>query len=60
MRRKDREITDFDEICSVIGRSKVIRIAFFDEKYPYILPVQLRLRKKGRQIVFLYSYGFAG
>lgn len=28
MRRKDREITDKNEIRDIIGRSKVIRIAF--------------------------------
>lgn len=28
MRRKDREITDRKEIMDIIGRSKVIRIAF--------------------------------
>lgn len=27
MRRKDREITDKNEIMDIIGRSKVIRIA---------------------------------
>ena len=38
MRRKDREITGKNEIMDIIGRSKVIRIAFTGEEYPYVLP----------------------
>ena len=38
MRRKDREITDKNEIRDIINRSKVIRIAFTGEEYPYVLP----------------------
>ena len=38
MIRKDREITDRKEILDIAGSAKVMRIAFFDEEYPYVLP----------------------
>lgn len=43
MRRKDREITDKNEIMDIIGRSKVIRIAFTGEGVSLCTAVQLRI-----------------
>jgi uncharacterized protein len=37
MRRKEREITDIDEINSIISRSDVCRIALSDNNIPYIV-----------------------
>ncbi len=39
MRRKDREITDFLEIIKIIDRCEVCTLGFFDEEYPYLLPL---------------------
>lgn len=39
MRRKDREITDKNEIYEVIKKCDVCRIAFYAEEYPYIIPM---------------------
>jgi nitroimidazol reductase NimA-like FMN-containing flavoprotein (pyridoxamine 5'-phosphate oxidase superfamily) len=39
MRRNDREITDRNEIDSIIARCKVFRIALCDEGQPYVLPL---------------------
>ena len=39
MRRKDREITDFDEIMKIIERCDTCRLAIFDKEYPYIVPL---------------------
>lgn len=39
MRRKDREITDFNEIMSIIDKCDTCRLALFDEEYPYIVPL---------------------
>ena len=43
MRRKDREITDFDEIVDVIRACDVCRIAMNDGDYPYIVPMNFGL-----------------
>jgi len=39
MRRKDREITDIKEITAIMRKCKVCSLAFFDEEYPYIVPL---------------------
>ena len=39
MRRKDREITDRADIAKIIRGCDVCRLAFFDQEYPYIVPL---------------------
>lgn len=39
MRRKDREITDFNEIMKIIDKCDTCRLALIDEEYPYIVPL---------------------
>lgn len=39
MRRKDREITDEEQILRIMQRCDVCRIAFHDAGYPYIVPL---------------------
>lgn len=39
MRRKDKEITEAAQIRGILERGKVCRIAFFDDEFPYMVPV---------------------
>ena len=39
MRRKDREITDFDEMMKIIVKCDTCRLALFDDEFPYIVPL---------------------
>ncbi len=40
MRRRDREITDFDDILAIVDKCKIMRIAMIDENgVPYIVPL---------------------
>ncbi len=39
MCNKRNEVTDFNEMVGIIKRCDTIRIAFFDEEYPYIVPL---------------------
>ena len=39
MRRRDREITDFDEILDVLRRADTIRLGLNGEPYPYVVPL---------------------
>lgn len=57
MRRKDREITDFDEILSVMQKCDVCRLALHDEPYPYILPLNFGMEVEGEQQITLYFHG---
>lgn len=55
MRRKDREITDFEELKAVIGKSSVCRVAFFDEAYPYIIPLNFGFEEEcGKITLYLH------
>jgi nitroimidazol reductase NimA-like FMN-containing flavoprotein (pyridoxamine 5'-phosphate oxidase superfamily) len=54
MRRKDREITDFEDIKAIIGKSGVCRVAFFDEEYPYIVPLNFGYEEDGGQITLYF------
>lgn len=43
MRKRDREITNIDEIIKIIKKCDVCSVAFFDEIYPYIVPLNFGL-----------------
>ncbi len=45
MRRKEKEITDKNEIESIIHKSQVCRLGFVDEGLPYIVPLCFGYRK---------------
>lgn len=55
MRRKDREIKDFDEMIEIIKKCDVCRIAMNDGDTPYIVPLNFGLDVQGNQ-VFLYFH----
>lgn len=55
MRRKDREITDFNEIMNIINKCDTCRLALFDEEYPYIVPLNFGLEIKDNQL-YLYFH----
>jgi nitroimidazol reductase NimA-like FMN-containing flavoprotein (pyridoxamine 5'-phosphate oxidase superfamily) len=39
MRRKDREVTDFNEIADILRRSPVVHLGLSDEPFPYVVPL---------------------
>lgn len=54
MRRKDREITDFQEILEIIRKCDVCRIALNDRDFPYIVPLNFGLDVQGDQVYFYF------
>ena len=56
MRRSDREITDLDKIVEIMRTCDVCRVAFFDEEYPYIVPLNFGLSYQDNKIT-LYFHG---
>lgn len=56
MRRKDREIVDRTRIIEVMRQSQVCHVAFFDEEFPYIVPLNFGLAEKDGHIE-LYFHG---
>lgn len=56
MRRSDREITDLDNIVEIMKKCDVCRVAFFDDDYPYIVPLNFGLSYQDSKIT-LYFHG---
>jgi hypothetical protein len=46
MNRKDREITDIEEIEKIINNAKVIRVAVCENNRPYIVPLNFGYKEK--------------
>lgn len=55
MRRKDREIKDFDEIIKIIKACETCVIALNDDDFPYIVPLNFGLDVKDNE-VYLYFH----
>lgn len=55
MRRKDREIKDFDEMIQIIKKCDSCVVALNDEGYPYIVPLNFGLEIEDGQ-VYLYFH----
>ncbi len=49
MRRKDREITDLNEIHEIIKKCDACHVAFYDEKYPYVIPLNFGVAYDGNK-----------
>lgn len=59
MRRRDREITDFETIIKMIDSCDIVRIGLFDKDepdFPYIIPVNFGYKVQDGK-VFLYIHG---
>ncbi|MBH1941772.1 pyridoxamine 5'-phosphate oxidase family protein [Mobilitalea sibirica] len=56
MRRKDREVTDINDILDILQKCDVCRIAFFDNEYPYILPLNFGYVYEN-DVIKLYFHG---
>lgn len=60
MRRKDREITEKKEIFDIIKKCDVCRVAFFDEKFPYIVPLNFGATLEDDMITIYFHGANAG
>lgn len=55
MRRKDREITEFDEMLNIIRKCDVCRLALWDQEFPYIVPMNFGEKVEDGQL-YLYFH----
>lgn len=60
MRRKDREVTDFETIVDIIDECNIIRIGLSDGDFPYIVPLNFAYTVSGKQIEFYVHGAMAG
>lgn len=56
MRRFDREVTEWNDIISIMQKCEVCRLALNGDGCPYILPLNFGMAVKGNQIE-LYFHG---
>ena len=56
MRRKDREITNPDEIRRILDTAKILHLALFDGDYPYVVPLHYGYAEQNGLPVF-YMHG---
>ena len=52
MRRKDREVTDIQQILHIIGKCNILRLGLFDGEYPYIVPLHYGFEYAENRLVF--------
>ncbi len=60
MRRKDREITDIQDIISILKKSKSVSLAFFDEEYPYIVPMNFGFSFENEKLTLYFHCANSG
>ena len=60
MRRKDREITDFNTIVGIIDECEIIRLGLADGDFPYIVPVNFAYTVEGEELAFYIHGAMAG
>ena len=56
MRRKEREVTDFNSILEIIDECRIMRIGLADGDFPYIVPLNFAYTVSGKQLDF-YIHG---
>jgi len=56
MRRKDLEITDYEVILDIMKKCDVCDVAFFDEEFPYIVPLNFGV-VRNQDTFSLYFHG---
>lgn len=60
MRRKDREITDFNDMVEIIKKCDTCRLAFFDEEFPYIIPLNFGFENIDNHLIFYFHGAHVG
>ncbi|GGC84633.1 pyridoxamine 5'-phosphate oxidase family protein [Enterococcus wangshanyuanii] len=56
MRRKEFEVTEKDRFDEILAEAHVVRLAFFDQEFPYIVPVNFGYEWQEERL-FLYVHG---
>ena len=56
MRRKDREVSNLEEIKSIIEKCKVCHLAMVDKGLPYVIPLNFGYKIEDNLLVlFIHS-----
>ena len=55
MRRRDREVTDFETILGIIDECNIIRIGLADGDLPYIVPLNFAYTVSEKKLNFMFT-----
>lgn len=56
MRRKDREVTNLQEILNIVDKAKILHLGLFDAEYPYVVPLHFGYEyRDGRLIFYIHA-----
>lgn len=53
MRRKDREVTDINEILDIVEQAKVLHLGMLDGEYPYVVAMHYGYEYADGALTFL-------
>lgn len=60
MRRKDREVTDIEQIKEILNNCKTCRLAMVDEGMPYVIPLSYGYEVKEETLTLYFHSAKAG
>lgn len=60
MRRKDREVTDLDNIFQIIEKCPVIHIAMTDNGMPYVVALNFGYERQGNDLILYFHSAYEG
>ena len=60
MRRKEREITDWDDIIDVLRKCSVIRLGLNTDGYPYVVPLNFGFETEGKSLTLWFHCATQG
>ena len=52
MRRKDREITNIEDVLRIVDRANILHLGLFDSEYPYVIPLHFGYEYSDGSLVF--------
>ena len=60
MRRKDREVSNIEDIIEIMKKCDVCQLALYDKEYPYIIPLNFGFSYDGTNMELFFHGAAAG
>ena len=60
MRRRDREVTDLEEITKIINKCEILHLGLVDNGVPYVVPLNFSFAENGGQMSFFFHSALEG
>ena len=60
MRRKDREVTDLNQIFDIVSRCSVAHVGMTDHGKPYVVALNFGYERKGDSLILYFHSAYEG